>query len=330
MIFGKDLTEQIKAVLAQKNVFAVTDDNVFRLYAELFDPARTFVFPAGESQKQLAAVSGICAFLHQSGADRHSKIAAAGGGVAGDIAGFAAAVYMRGIPWVNIPTTLLAQCDSAVGGKTGVDLGAYKNIIGAFHFPEEVYFSAHFLKSLPGREFLCGLGEIIKTACLSPKIFTYFTQNEQAVYRKNESVLANLVRLCADFKDSVVRQDPFEKTGLRKILNYGHTAGHAFEAADNHRLSHGEYVLHGIRAENRMCRETVDPGIYGVIERWINRALNGAETDFDLEKAVEAAAGDKKNAGGKISVVAVVRPGEHREIFFTKEEFKQKLAEALS
>ncbi|MCL2798234.1 MAG: 3-dehydroquinate synthase [Firmicutes bacterium] len=353
MVFGNNLTTQVKSVLSGKNVFTVTDDNVFSLYPELFNPARTFVFAHGEGQKHLGTVSDICAFLFSSGADRHAKIAAVGGGVVGDAAGFAASVYMRGIPWINIPTTLLAQCDSAVGGKTGVDLAAFKNIVGAFHFPEEIYFSAHFLETLPEREVLCGWGEVVKTACLSPEIFEILTKNEKRITKNDEWDLGNdgtnpsetihyslftihslspLVRLCAEFKDSIVRQDPFEKTGLRKILNYGHTVGHALEAADNHRLSHGEYVLHGILIENRMCRDLIDSAFYDEIERLVGEVFSfqfSVFSDLDIDKVVEAAMGDKKNADGKISVIAVIRPGEHREVFFSGEEFERKLKKAL-
>ena len=329
MIFGKDLTNGIKIALAEKNVFVVTDENVFQLYKDLF-PKKTFVIKPGEDQKHLGTVADICAFLHTNGAERQAKVLAVGGGVVGDISGFAASVYMRGIPWANVPTSLLALCDSSIGGKTGVDLGNYKNIIGTFHFPQEVYLSAHFIKTLPEREFICGIGEIIKTACLSSDIFAFFTKNAKAVYQKDEVILERLIRLCAEFKDFVVKRDPYEKTGLRKTLNYGHTVGHAFEAADNHRLSHGAYVLHGIRVENLLCKDIVDPVFFEVAERLVNDALGGEKTRFDINSAVEAAAGDKKNADGKISVMAIIRPNEYREVFFTKNEFRQKLSDVLT
>ena len=327
MIFGKDLTSEIQSALRGEGVFAVTDANVARLYPELFTPGRTFVLEPGEARKNLDSVSEICAFLNASGADRQSKLIAVGGGVVGDTAGFAASIYMRGIAWALVPTTLLALCDSSVGGKTGVNFKNLKNILGTFHFPEQVYLSAHFIKTLPEREFLCGIGEALKTACLSKEIFDFVLQNEKAVFLRDGRALERLIRLCAEFKNDIVTRDPREKTGLRKILNYGHTVGHAIETADNQRLSHGEYILHGMRIENRMAGDIVNPAFFAESERLFTAALSGKKLKFDVAAAAEAAASDKKNADGKISFIAVIEPGAHKEIFFTKKMFERKLKE---
>jgi len=329
MIFGKDLSGRIQVLLSGKNIFAVTDSNVVKLYPELFNPERTCILEPGESQKNWTSVLDICAFLKASGADRQSKLVAVGGGVVGDTAGFAASVYMRGIPWSLVPTTLLAQCDSSIGGKTGINFNNLKNILGTFHFPEQVYLSAHFIKTLDDREFICGIGEVLKTACLSEEIFKFVLDNEKAVFAKDGTTLERVVELCAEFKHSITTRDPREKTGLRKILNYGHTVGHAFETADRQRLSHGEYILHGMRVENRIAGDVINPAFFVESERLFSAALGGKKPAFDPDTAAAAAESDKKNESGKISMIAVIKPGEHKEIFFTKKEFRWKLREAM-
>jgi len=329
MIFGTNLTSDIQKILFQKNTFAVTDENVASLYPELFEPARTVVLTPGESNKNIDTVASVCAFLATSGADRHSVLVAVGGGVVGDITGFAASMYMRGIAWQLVPTTLLALCDSSVGGKTGVNLNHIKNMIGAFHFPQEVYLSTHFIKTLPDREFMCGIGEAIKTACLSESVFDFFVKSEAQIYKKCEKTLEKLVRACAQFKDKVVTKDPKETTGLRKILNYGHTAGHAFETADRGKLSHGEYILHGMRVENRMFGDVIDPTFFVESERLIKNALGDSKTEFNVEDSLKAAFSDKKNKDAQISVMAVLKPDTYKEMFFSGEEFKSGLVAAF-
>ena len=329
MIFGKNLTKEIQEVLQDKNTFAVTDENVMRLYPELFAAERTHILTAGEEQKRFDSVSDICALLISGGADRSAKLVAVGGGVVGDITGFAASCYMRGIEWVGIPTTLLALCDSSIGGKTGLNFKGLKNILGAFHSPKEVYLSSHFVQTLDEREFICGIGEVIKTAALSEELFDLLLKNEKALFEKDEKALEKLIKACAKFKDAIVRQDPYEKKGLRKILNYGHTAGHAFETSDKHRLSHGEYILHGMRIENRLFDDIIDPTFFVQMDKLINTALNGTKTEFDIEASITAAMTDKKNQNDKISVMAIIKPSEYQEHFFAPQEFRRKLHDAL-
>jgi len=329
MVVSKDVSEKILELLKQPNTFVVTDKTVFLLYENLFDKKNTHIIAPGENQKNLSTVQSICEFLLKNGANRNSTLVAVGGGVVGDITGFAASIFMRGIDWVSVPTTLLSLCDSSIGGKTGVDLGKAKNIIGTFHFPKEIILSSHFIKSLDEREFLCGVGEVLKTACLSGEIFKFFVKNEQAMYKRDEEVLRQLVSLCANHKAQVVKKDPFEKTGLRKTLNYGHTVGHAFEAADNHKLSHGEYILHGIRIENKINQDILDKDFFIQAEALISRALNGKKTKFDMDAAVQYALADKKNKDGKIAILAIPKVGEYKEVFLTKEEFAQRLKAVL-
>jgi len=334
--FLGDLGTDIDDLLIDKNTFCVTDENVYNAIASDYCiKERTFILPSGEDSKSFDSITAITKFLLSKGANRNSHLVAFGGGVVGDITGFVASTFMRGIAWSNIPTTLLAQVDSAIGGKTGVNIGGIKNIVGAFHFPTTVYFNRNFLRSLPKREVICGGGEIIKTAALSKDILESLIFEDCTVdikeflSNKYEHLLIDIVYACANFKHEVVKKDPFETKGLRKILNYGHTVGHAFETADNHRLGHGEYVLHGMRIENQMFKSFIEPKFYKQMKKLIDAALSGAKTEFNIDKSIAAATLDKKNSAGKISIIIMTDAGKHLEQLVTKQEFEALLRNAM-
>jgi len=328
MIFSNNYSKEIKRLIAQPNTFIVTDENVFNLYKDLFKSDTVFVMSAGEASKTLDTVIKICEFLKDKNADRQSHLFAIGGGVVGDTAGFAASIYMRGIAWTSVPTTLLAQCDSGIGGKTGVNFSNLKNILGTFYQPKQIIISAHFVDTLPEREFMCGVGELVKTAALCKKVFAKWTLTQDKILAKDHIALFNITMLAAKFKEKVVKKDLYEKRGIRKILNYGHTVGHAFESADNQTLSHGEYVLHGILYENLMLKDLIDPMFYYSIEAIIKTVLSDKKLSFDANAVVDAACSDKKNQDKKISILSVIKPGIYYETFLTKDEFKSKLLAA--
>jgi len=285
------------------NVFLVTDENVAGYYSHLFDCPH-YIMRAGEKNKTLATVEKITTAMLKAGCDRRAVLVAMGGGVVGDTAGFAAAVYMRGIQWVNIPTTLLAQADSGAGGKTGVNLGAYKNMAGAFHAPKEVIICHDFLGTLPKKEYLSGLGEIIKTAMLDRELWEW-------VYKYRFGNIEKIVKACIEFKQSVVKED-FREEGRRKILNLGHTIGHALETLDNHTLPHGEYVAWGILHETKMFEEDIDPKFLAEVRDLIGEILEGNPdpyNKFDKAAIIDACRKDKKNKGGKITFVVPVKAG---------------------
>lgn len=305
--------DEALSALEGDNVYVVTDSNVARLYP-FAAQARGTIVPAGEDSKSPATWAALIADMVKTGCNRKTTVVAVGGGVVGDLAGFAAATFMRGVRWINIPTTLLAQVDSAIGGKTAVDVEGYKNVAGAFWLPETIYIAEAWLETLPEREIRCGMGEILKTALLSEKVY--------ALYGKGLS--AELIRACADFKKDVTERD-FTESGLRKILNVGHTLGHALEREDGHRLSHGEYVAMGLQLESFLCRGEIDEHCRRFVCREAERIA--AVCAFDPCAVADTAMTDKKNDTGIAVVMAVVRPGEVRERAFTREQLIEGLNE---
>lgn len=245
-----------EAGLDRKKICIVTDTNVEPLYKdalctslkELDVEISVFTFNAGEENKNLATVQNLYEALVMEGLDRKSLLIALGGGVVGDLTGFAAATYLRGISFIQIPTTLLAQVDSSVGGKTGVDFLKYKNMVGAFHQPSLVYMNLNTLKTLPQKEFACGMGEVLKTGLICDKNFYEFVCGSKDQITSLElPVISKMVRRCCEIKAGVVERDPKEQ-GERALLNLGHTIGHAVEKQMNFRLLHGQCVGLGMIA----------------------------------------------------------------------------------
>lgn len=322
----KNLDGEIMNCLEKDNIFIITDSNVLKLYPRFFyKKDRLFIIKAGENSKTFDTVSEIISSMIEKGCNRRTTVVAIGGGVTGDIAGFSASLFMRGVRWVNVPTTLLSQVDSSVGGKTGVNFNAYKNIIGAFHSPKDVIISCDFLDTLPDREKLSGLGEIVKTAILDKELFGYMEDNIAKVAAfENESILYT-VRKCIEFKEKVVEADPFERTGLRKILNLGHTVGHSLESEGGYKLSHGEYVLWGLWIESYIARSFIDMKHYLSVTSLVRRVLKDKKLNFDAGAVAHTTLKDKKNDDGKISIMVPSEAGKQREFMFTEEEIKDGL-----
>lgn len=301
IVTGADLSAQIKKLCLGPGSFVVSDSNVALAYGSLFLEGRHYVVPAGEDSKCLACYESVARAMLEAGCNRGVTMVALGGGVVGDLTGFVAATYMRGVKWINVPTTLLAQVDSSVGGKTGVDLGDYKNILGAFHLPTEVLVSTHFLYTLPEREWLCGVGEIVKTSFLSRRVSDILSGRLDRLLERDESVLSECVRECIEYKRDVVRRDLYER-GPRKALNLGHTVGHALEKTDRHRLSHGEYVLIGLEIEAFLLRDKLREGMYDAIVSAVE-SCRVTVPDFDPESVARACTKDKKNGDEGISLM---------------------------
>ncbi len=249
--------------LSDRKMCIIADKNVDKLYKEVVkkelqtvtDEVYCYCFSAGEQHKNLETIRNFYEFYQQNRFDRKTVIIALGGGVCGDMAGFSAATYLRGIPFVQIPTTLLAQVDSSVGGKTGVDFHGAKNNIGAFYQPEFVYINTSTLKTLPKREFSAGMAEVIKYGCiLSKDFFQYLQQQKQDILSMQHDVLSEMIKQCCLLKADVVSKDEKE-SGLREILNFGHTIGHAIETVLDFQLLHGECVGLGMLAVLELARE---------------------------------------------------------------------------
>ena len=257
------------ALLIAKNHPAVhhiviTDTNVARLHGPKLLAALKDIglkvdlieFPAGEASKNISTAVDLAGRLLDLGADRNSLLIAFGGGVVGDMVGFVASVFMRSIPYIQIPTTLLAQVDSSIGGKTAIDLPQGKNLLGTFYQPRAVFTDLSYLATLPEKEFNNGLAEIIKYGIIDDeKMFRLLEDNMEAVKRKDPALLLKLVESCCRVKKTIVEIDEKEQ-GLRRILNFGHTLGHALEAQSNFTISHGEGVALGMIAAARISENS--------------------------------------------------------------------------
>ncbi len=323
-----DSLENAEKALFGSNVYAVTDSNVADLYPSLFSGVRKTIIGAGEKYKTLSTVGGIISDMVEAGCDRQTTVVAVGGGVTGDVAGFAAACFMRGVKWINVPTTLLAMVDSGIGGKTGVDVGGYKNVAGAFHMPERVIVCRDFLRTLPEREWLCGCGEMIKHALLDKAICDETVKDIGGLVGRRRSA-DKLIEMNVRYKESVVAAD-FKESGLRKRLNAGHTVGHAVERLDGFRLSHGEYVALGLRAEAGMFADELDGDYYKTVCELSAAVCRHRFPPLKANEITETARADKKNAHGNIVVMLPTGGGNVREISLSPEEFERRLDRCLS
>jgi len=247
---GNDLSENPVgnryAVISDTNVAPLYAQKVIASLADAGIAAELITFSAGEEHKHSGTVTELARQLAQQGFDRGDAVIALGGGVVGDVAGFLASIYMRGIPFIQIPTSLLAQVDSSVGGKTGVDIPEGKNLIGTFYQPQGVYIDIDVLSTLPEIEFLGGLAEVIKYGVIIDKpFFEFLRDHRDRILGHDSEVLVQTIKRCCQIKAEVVEKDEREG-GLRRILNYGHTIGHAVEATSGYQLIHGLAVSIGM------------------------------------------------------------------------------------
>ena len=303
----------LRDVLSPCRVAVVTDSTVAPLYLERVTASLTgagfsvvsYVFPAGEAHKNMETLSAILEFLAREHLTRTDCVAALGGGVAGDMAGFAAAVYLRGIRYVQLPTTLLAAVDSSVGGKTAIDLAAGKNLAGAFLQPAAVLCDTDCLATLPLDVFADGAAEAIKTGVLSDEsLFALFEDGTLT------AAPAEVIARCVAYKAGVVERDETEQ-GERKLLNLGHTVGHAIEKCSGYTIPHGHAVAAGLAVMARAAEHlgwTQEP-IAGRIAACLAKNDLPTGTDFSAADLAQAALSDKKRAGDTITVVVPRRIG---------------------
>jgi 3-dehydroquinate synthase len=297
--------------------FLVSNPTVWRIHEPLFaglTPEEPILIPDGERYKNLQTVGRIYDALIRAHADRASAIVAIGGGVLGDTAGFAAATFLRGIPVVQIPTTLLAQVDSAVGGKVGVNHAQGKNLIGAFHPPALVVVDPTLLSTLPRREFRAGLYEVVKYGVIASRpLFDRVAGSLPALFKRDAEALMAIVSESCRIKASVVEQDERE-TGLRRTLNFGHTAGHALEAVTKYRrFRHGEAVGYGmlVAAEIAVARGTMPAADRDAVAALIAKmGPMPAVADLPVADTLDAIAHDKKVVAGQLHYVLPKTIGE--------------------
>ncbi len=309
---GRFLTDRAKV----RHVALITDDHVHRPHAmqaaeslgEQDVEVDVIVVTPGEESKSLDVAAGLWQGLLELGADRQTVVAAVGGGVVGDLAGFVAATYARGLRFLQVPTTLLAQVDSAVGGKVGINLPEAKNMLGAFHQPLGVLVDTGSLATLPVREYRAGLAEVVKYgAALDAALFEYLEGNAIALLERKEDVLAHVVARCCRLKADIVEQDERDETGRRAVLNFGHTFAHAFETLLGYStLLHGEAVAIGMVCAARLAERS------GRVDSQFTTRLNALLQAFGLpvglptiapKKIVDAMLRDKKAERGQLRLV---------------------------
>lgn len=300
------LAEVITSLNMENRKFMIiSDSNVSQYYLEacieiLRSNAKvvtSYIIPAGESSKNLETVNECYEQLIQSEFDRKDVLVALGGGVIGDLTGFVAATYLRGIRFIQLPTSLLAMVDSSVGGKTGVDFRAYKNMVGAFHQPQLVYMNLSTLNTLKDTEFFSGMGEIIKHGLIKDVgYYSWLKANTEKIKAKEYEVLKEMILRSCKIKKAVVEKDPKEQ-GERALLNYGHTIGHSVEKLMNFRLLHGECVCVGMAAASyiSMKRGLINKASYEDILNTINNFLQPVQVSgLSAEDVYKVTKLDKK------------------------------------
>ena len=305
----------IKSVVNSAKSIIITDSNVDLLYSSVVENSLTengfevlkYVLPAGEKSKSIENYANILTFLANSGAMRGDVIVALGGGVVGDIAGFVAATYMRGVNYVQIPTTLLAVIDSSVGGKTAIDLPEGKNLVGAFYQPEIVIADVDTFKTLPSDVWIDGMGELAKYAILTGG------ETERLVLDGVEKNIERLVYLCINYKKEVVERDEFEK-GERKLLNLGHTIAHAVEKLSGYTVTHGKAVAIGLAVIARACLNNGDIVLadYERVVKVLKKVNCSQDMGFDIKAVCKAAVIDKKLDADGITMVLLGGMGKPR------------------
>jgi 3-dehydroquinate synthase len=331
------LSKELPALLDRAGVparrFLVSNPTVWRIHEGSFaglTAEEPILIPDGERHKNLQTVARIYDALIRARADRASAIIAIGGGVVGDTAGFAAATYLRGIPVVQVPTTLLAQVDSAIGGKVGVNHALGKNLIGAFHQPALVAIDTSLLSTLPRREFRAGLYEVIKYGVIASRgLFDRVTGSLKALFNRDDAAVLPVVRESSDIKVRVVESDEREH-GVRRILNFGHTAGHALEAATKYkRFLHGEAVGYGmlVAAELGVKRGLMPAADRDALAEVIAKmGPLPAIADIPVPEVLEAVGHDKKVIKGQLHYVM---PKEIGACEVVTDVTKEELAAAL-
>ena len=311
----------LNELLPQKRVIVISDSNIDRTHHNLVLPYDHIFIGQGEQAKSLTTLDEIYRKLIELGADRSTFILGIGGGIVTDIAGFVAATYMRGVEFGFITTTLLGAVDASLGGKNGVNIGGFKNMVGTFSQPKFVICDVSLLHTLPAREFRAGLAEVIKTAILGDKeLFEILERTSFEQLRQNDELLQEVIARSMQVKASVVSEDECE-SGRRRILNLGHTIAHAIEKC-THKYSHGEAVAIGLHQITRYALEqgiipsTDAERILALLERY------GFETELPIERRqlLEAIKGDKKRKGNSLHVIIPTAIGDVEDRLVPLEE----------
>lgn len=336
IIINNDDIENLKFTIlnqiGNKNYIVIFSKKVYKLYSKTLDfpKDKIFILKDGENEKNFKNYKKILNFALSKKLTREDAIIAIGGGVIGDIAGFAASTYMRGINFIQVPTTLLACTDSSVGGKVAVNSKYGKNLIGAFYQPKAVFINVNFLKTLDERQFKSGLGEVVKygfieNSCLQNNesyLINFLTENYKKILSKDILTMIELIKICISLKISVVEQDEKE-SGLRKILNFGHTYGHAVETITNYKkYTHGECVAEGIYYALNLAIKLnlIDKEYKFLCEDLLKKFDFNPLPHFDKNKIIQIISSDKKATDKYISFILPSEYAKVKEHRFTIDE----------
>ena len=352
IVFAQDfsgLSEELQDFqIAERKIAIIADTNTASIYGEevkaLLLPhckkVILHVIPAGEENKTLDTVKEIYKVLIEEKYDRKDLLIALGGGVVGDITGYTAATYLRGVDFIQIPTTLLAQSDSSIGGKTGVDFDGYKNMVGAFYMPKLVYMNVGTLKTLDDRQFYAGFAEVMKHGLIKNAVFyEWLLDNMYEIHDRDMTVLEEMVMRSCEIKKLVVEKDPKEQ-GDRALLNFGHTIGHAIEKAKNFTMLHGACIALGAVAAAFISWKhnwlSMDE-YYEIRDMYVPFNLPISIDDIDPQEILELTKSDKKMQSGQIRFVLLKKVGKAvidmtvtdedilnaiKEIYFSEEDEK--------
>lgn len=291
----------------RKNSVIITDEHLWRIYQSKLKAWKTIVIPAGEEAKQAGTVWPIFEELITLGADRTTTVVGLGGGVVTDIAGFVASTYLRGVPLGLVPTTLLNLCDASIGGKNGLDLGLYKNMVGAVYQPDFIFQDLSLLDTLPEAEWVNGFAEIIKHAFIAdPAMIRLLEDKSLDFFRKNINDLGLLIARNVDIKMKIVRKDLYEQN-IRRWLNFGHTLGHALE--NLYQLSHGHAVSLGMVAAGYISEARLRFPEKNRLIHILQQYHLPIQMDFDFQQVIELMQGDKKRVGKAIRFVLLEKAG---------------------
>lgn len=316
------LPEKIAQRAGDRRIYWIFDEHVWRLWQQRLTPlgwpdretGRVLFFTSSEQNKRLSSVEDLARKLVDAGADRQSLLVAVGGGITGDVVGFLASIYMRGISHFQVPTTLLAQVDSSIGGKTGVDLPEGKNLLGSFHQPDFIWMDPQWLESLSKEDFRQGMAEVIKTALIGDEVlWKYLETHDSAIRRRDPEALLRIVSACCVIKARVVEADEKE-TGYRRVLNLGHTVGHALERLSSYQMAHGDAVAIGLVAAAKLAvkmakvNEDVLLKLESLCRAW--DLPTGIPGHFPAAALITALKTDKKWESGVLHFILPVRIGE--------------------
>lgn len=336
-VFEK-LNQEVYDLTKNQKRLVVMSKKVYKLYSDdlNFSDDEIFVFPDGESEKNYKNYLKIINRAYSMGLTRDDVIIAVGGGVVGDIAGFAASTYMRGIDFIQIPTTLLSAVDSSVGGKTAIDLPEAKNIVGTFYQPKKVFININFFKTLDKKQYMSGLGEVLKYAYIEENcgyeiplfLFEFLTLSREKIINREPLTLIRLIEYCLHLKIAVVNQDEKE-TGLRKILNFGHTFGHALETITKYRkYTHGEAVVYGMFfiIEWAYKHEYVNYSYYKLsLDLLYKYGYHPLREEYSIEKLIDIMKHDKKATSDKITFIIPCSKKQVKEVKLTALDIDEAL-----